>query len=99
MDRVFISAPYQDTEEHRKYARQCEIDSASRGESPLCEWVLCGGKRQQRPLDEKQRCAWMDVAKFRAFYADMGITREMRAAIEACERDGLLYKIRKIWDI
>jgi|TARA_R110001599_G_scaffold24106_2_gene87296 hypothetical protein len=93
--RVILESPYSGREgpildRNVRYARQCLMDSISRGESPfsahlLYTQVLDDNIPEQRSRGMALARPWYEVADLCAVYIDLGITQGMEAGIAHAE--------------
>lgn len=92
MRLVIIESPYAgDVERNVAYARACMADSLSRGEAPIASHllytqpgILDDSKPDERALGIAAGLAWKRVADDHVFYLDLGWSRGMRDAADAC---------------
>src|SRR3974390_817055 len=82
--RVIIESPFAGGWQNVLYARQCVLDSLSRGESPYASHLLYAqkGMLDDRNSEERRRGivaadGWLEVADYVAVYCDRGVTTGM----------------------
>jgi len=82
--RVIVESPFAGGWQNVLYARQCVLDSLSRGESPYASHLLYAqkGMLDDKLPDQRRRGiaaadGWLEVADFVAVYCDRGITTGM----------------------
>ena len=82
--RVIVESPFAGGWQNVLYARQCVLDSLSRGESPYASHLLYAQKGMLDDKDPDQRRrgiaaadGWLAVADYVAVYCDRGVTTGM----------------------
>jgi len=108
MRRVILESPYAasdtgDVNAHVAYARRAVRDCLKRGESPIASHllftqsgVLDDDIPADRALGVAAGLAWLSVADAMVVYTDRGISRGMRAAMEAAEKISLPIEQRQL---
>ncbi len=91
-------------EQNKAYAKKAMLDSLSRGEAPYASHLLYDqpGILDDLNPDERHRgilagFAWGAKADIVAVYADLGISRGMRAGIEVAHQRGQTVTYRYIY--
>src|SRR5215471_14951877 len=99
--RVIIESPFAGGWQNVLYARQCVLDSLSRGESPYASHLLYTQKGMlddKNPTERKRGIAaadgWLEVADYVAVYMDRGITEGMLHGVIKGARMGKTVKLR-----
>lgn len=100
---VVVESPYAgDVERNTAYARQCMLDSLSRGEAPMVSHLLY--TQVLDDLDPVQRqqgidagLAWRKVADASVVYVDHGISKGMEYGIAAARDAGLPIVTRRLF--
>ena len=91
--KVILESPYSgDVARNVRYARACVRDSILRNEAPLAshllytqEGILDDLVPEERSLGIGAGLAWLEDAERHVFYADLGLSGGMRAAIQKLE--------------
>ena len=109
--RVILESPCAGTtlEEvtiHQRYAHAALRDALARGEAPIASHVLWAFSGVLREVDDGDRAAgiaaglaWLDGADYVVVYVDLGMTRGMRAGIDAALARQLTVEYRAIPDV
>ena len=99
---VIIESPYAgDVERNVRYLKACMRDSFSRGEAPFASHklytdVLNDEVAEERALGIECGLAWGRWASATVVYADLGISRGMRAGIERAKAEGRTIETRTL---
>ena len=106
MRRVILESPYGSPSawqrfKNRRYARACLKDCLSRGEAPfashlLYTQVLDDGDPHEREWGIASGFAWLEIADASVVYIDRGISRGMRAGIDAAFHEGVPVEYRSL---
>ena len=99
--RVIIESPFAGGWKNVLYARECVLDSLSRGESPYASHLLYTQKgllNDAIPEERKRGIAaadeWLSVADFVAVYCDNGFSEGMVIGIIKAARCGKNFHLR-----
>jgi hypothetical protein len=91
--RVIIESPFAGGWQNILYARQCVLDSLSRGESPYASHLLYAqkGMLDDKVPEQRQRGiaaanGWLEVADYVAVYCDRGVTEGMLVGVVKAAR-------------
>jgi len=99
---VILESPYAgDTNTNLEYARECLLDSLSRGESPIAfhllyPQVLDDDHPVQRALGLDASAEWYEKANAIVAYTDLGISPGMEKGISLAENLAIFVEYRKI---
>jgi hypothetical protein len=92
MKRVFLISPYSgDVERNLKYADKCQTFCFSSGLAPfaghiLYPRVLDDNIEKDRDFGMRSAYAWLSVADMAVAFMDLGVSRGMRADLDAARR-------------
>tara|TARA_R110000824_G_scaffold42565_5_gene125229 strand:+ start:6158 stop:6505 length:348 start_codon:yes stop_codon:yes gene_type:complete len=99
---VILESPYAgDVDTNLEYARECLLDSLSRGESPIAfhllyTQVLDDEDPVQRALGLDASAEWYERANAVVAYTDLGISPGMEKGISLAEHLSIFVEHRKI---
>ena len=102
MQNVMVETPYAgDVERYEDYARRCLLDSLRRGEAPMAGHllymqVLNDGNPTERKLGIGAHLAWLRFSSKVVVYIDLGVSSDMKDAIEAADIIGIPVERRKL---
>lgn len=107
MRLVILESPYAQNwrgftvQQHEEYARAALRDCLLRGEAPIASHLLYTQPGvlddlvpEQRKLGIAAGLEWRRVAEAAIFYADLGFSSGMLAALEAYRREGFPFETR-----
>ena len=106
MIRVILESPFAgDVEKNVKYARQCVLDSLSRGEAPIAshllytqEGMLNDDIPKERELGINAGLVWKEVADKHVFYVDYGYSKGMIYAKNYATKNKIIVEERKLFN-
>lgn len=102
MQNVMVETPYTGgVERNEDYARRCMVDSLRRGEAPIAGYLLYAqvlnhGNETERKLGIGAHLAWLRFSSKVVVYIDLGVSSDMRDAIEAADIIGIPIERRKL---
>lgn len=91
--KVIIETPYSgNVERNIQYARECLLDSLTRGEYPLASHllytqVLDDEIPEEREMGIEAGLAWSEVLDYTVCYIDYGISSGMKYGIERAKQN------------
>ncbi len=99
---VILESPYAgDVDTNLEYARECLLDSLSRGESPIAfhllyTQVLNDDVPVQRARGLEASAGWYEKANAVVAYTDLGVSSGMEKGIRLAEKLSTFVEYRKI---
>jgi hypothetical protein len=108
MRRVILESPYGSPSawqrfKNRRYARACMHDCLRRGEAPFASHLLYTQVLNDQDPHEREwgiasGFAWLEIADASVVYYDRGISKGMRAGIDAAQREGVPVEYRSLYN-